>query len=84
MEKDEEYIKAVAALGTSMEELVKANNAIDIYEEYFTGRNLDYSTEKPEPRGFAQRGYPDGLDHYGRGRGGWATRADHGSTKEWK
>ncbi len=53
VEKDEEYIKAVAALGTSMEELVKANNAIDIYEEYFTGRNLDYSTEKPEAKTIA-------------------------------
>ncbi|KAK9868043.1 hypothetical protein WJX84_000850 [Apatococcus fuscideae] len=53
VEKDEEYIKAVAALGTSMEELVKANNAIDIYEEYFSGRNLDYSTEKPEARTIA-------------------------------
>ena len=36
-----------------MEELVKANNAIDIYEEYFSGRNLDYSTEKPEARTIA-------------------------------
>ena len=53
VEKDEEYIKAVAALGTSMEELVKANNAIDIYEEYFAGRNLDYSTEKPEAKTIA-------------------------------
>lgn len=60
MEKDEEYIKAVAALGTSMEELVKANNAIDIYEEYFAGRNLDYSTEKPEARTIAGLMDPSG------------------------
>ena len=38
MEKDEEYIKSIAALGGKVEELVKANNAIDIYQEYFSGR----------------------------------------------
>ena len=38
VEKDEEYIKSIAALGGKVEELVKANNAIDIYQEYFSGR----------------------------------------------
>ncbi|KAI9199587.1 WD40-repeat-containing domain protein [Polychytrium aggregatum] len=35
IEKDEEYIRAVQALGLSMEHCIKQNNAIDIYEEYF-------------------------------------------------
>lgn len=38
VEKDEEYIKSVTALGAVIEDLVKANNAVDIYEEYFAGR----------------------------------------------
>ena len=35
IEKDEEYIKAVTSLGGVVEQLIKANNAINIYEEYF-------------------------------------------------
>ena len=35
VEKDEDFIKSVAALGSLAEEVVKTNNAIDIYEEYF-------------------------------------------------
>ena len=38
VEKDEEYIKSVTALGAVIEDLVKANNAVDIYEEYFAGQ----------------------------------------------
>lgn len=37
VEKDEEYIRAVARLGGVVEALVKQNNAIDIYEQYFAG-----------------------------------------------
>ena len=37
VEKDEDYIKQVVRLGAVVEELVKQNNAIDIYEEYFAG-----------------------------------------------
>eukprot|EP00891_Asterochloris_glomerata_P005483 jgi/Astpho2/5483/fgenesh1_pm.00078_%23_1_t len=75
VEKDEEYIKSIAALGGKVEELVKANNAIDIYQEYFSGRVLDHSTEPPSARTLAvlrdptksQRGvqylswHPDGM-----------------------
>ncbi|KAK9824062.1 hypothetical protein WJX72_007469 [[Myrmecia] bisecta] len=53
VEKDEEYIKAIAVLGAAVEELVKANNAIDIYEEYFSGKVLDHSTEKPDAKTIA-------------------------------
>ena len=37
MEKDEEFIRTLASLGAAMEGLIKQNNAIDIYEEYFVG-----------------------------------------------
>mmetsp|Transcript_37152 Transcript_37152/g.82649 ORF Transcript_37152/g.82649 Transcript_37152/m.82649 type:complete len:561 (+) Transcript_37152:351-2033(+) len=47
VEKDEDYIRTVAALGASVEELVKQNNAVDIYEEYFTGVTSDHSAEVP-------------------------------------
>ena len=47
VEKDEDFIKAVAALGTLAEEVVKANNAVDIYEDYFAARQLEQNTEAP-------------------------------------
>ncbi len=37
IEKDEDYILTVVKLGNLAEELIKQNNAIDIYEEYFAG-----------------------------------------------
>ena len=37
MEKDEDYIRTVVRLGAVVEDLVKQNNAIDIYEQYFEG-----------------------------------------------
>ena len=37
VEKDEAYIKAVVNLATVAEQIVKENNAIDIYEEYWEG-----------------------------------------------
>lgn len=36
-EKDEEFVRALAALGATAEALIKQNNALDIYEEYFAG-----------------------------------------------
>jgi hypothetical protein len=35
IEKDAAYIKAVEAAGTRVENVIKANNAIDIYQDYF-------------------------------------------------
>ncbi|KFM24582.1 Dynein, 70 kDa intermediate chain, flagellar outer arm [Auxenochlorella protothecoides] len=35
MEKDEDYIRCTVRLGAVVEELIKENNALDIYEEYF-------------------------------------------------
>ncbi len=37
VEKDEDYIRTVVRLGGLVEDLIKQNNAIDIYEEYFAG-----------------------------------------------
>ncbi len=45
MEKDEHYIRAVVALCAGAEEVVKENNAIDIYEQYWEGDDAKYSTE---------------------------------------
>ncbi|KAJ3189484.1 Dynein intermediate chain 2, axonemal [Gaertneriomyces sp. JEL0708] len=36
VEKDDEYMRAVQNLGSAMEHCIKQNNAIDIYEDYFT------------------------------------------------
>jgi dynein intermediate chain 2 len=47
VEKDEDYIHTVAALGGAVEDLVKQNNVVDIYEEYFTGVATDHSAEVP-------------------------------------
>ncbi|KAF8065447.1 ODA6 [Scenedesmus sp. PABB004] len=47
VEKDEDYIRTVVALGASIEGL---NNAIDIYEEYFVGYAADHSGEPPSAR----------------------------------
>lgn len=38
VEKDEDYIRQVLRLGAVVEDLVKQNNAIDIYEQYFEGK----------------------------------------------
>ncbi|KAK3256100.1 Dynein, 70 kDa intermediate chain, flagellar outer arm [Cymbomonas tetramitiformis] len=47
VEKDEDYLHAIAKLGGQTEELVKQNNAVDIYEEYFEGHPDLESSEKP-------------------------------------
>ena len=47
IEKDEEYITSIAGMIGEVEELVKQNNAVDIYEEYFAGSVADHSTEQP-------------------------------------
>ncbi|KAL2916816.1 hypothetical protein HK105_203595 [Polyrhizophydium stewartii] len=47
IEKDEEYMRAIKALGDSMEHCIKQNNAIDIYEEYFVEAVDSISAEPP-------------------------------------
>lgn len=47
VEKDEDYIKTVQHLGGAVEDLIKQNNAVDIYEEYFTHIQTDHTSEAP-------------------------------------
>jgi len=47
VEKDEDYIKTISNLGVQVEDLIKQNNAIDIYEDYFSGAVADHSSEQP-------------------------------------
>lgn len=50
MEKDEDYIRTVVQLGAAVEGLVKQNNALDIYQEYFAGFDAQHSSEPPGAR----------------------------------
>tara|TARA_B110001452_G_scaffold81694_1_gene66792 strand:+ start:48 stop:941 length:894 start_codon:yes stop_codon:yes gene_type:complete len=50
VEKDEEYIKQVKALGEGVEHSIMQNSAIDIYEEYFAGEYADHSSEPPSAK----------------------------------
>lgn len=50
MEKDEDYIRTVVQLGAAIEGLVKQNNALDIYEEYFAGIDAQHISEPPSAR----------------------------------
>lgn len=50
VEKDEDYIKSIVGLGGQVEHLIKQNNALDIYEEYFSGALADHSSEQPYAR----------------------------------
>ena len=47
IEKDEDYIKTVVALGARLEQVIRANNAIDVYEEYFPDKAPDPGSDAP-------------------------------------
>ena len=47
VEKDDDYVKTIKALSDQMEHCIKQNNAIDIYEEYFTHELEDIVVEAP-------------------------------------
>mmetsp|Transcript_27129 Transcript_27129/g.55272 ORF Transcript_27129/g.55272 Transcript_27129/m.55272 type:complete len:571 (-) Transcript_27129:175-1887(-) len=49
-EKDEDYIRTIKGLGESLEHMIRQNNAIDIYEEYFIGDAVDHSGEPPSAK----------------------------------
>ena len=53
VEKDEEYKATVKGLGPILEDCIKQNNTIDIYEEYFEGSVVDHSSEPPSAKGMA-------------------------------
>uniref|UniRef100_A0AAY4E2Y1 Dynein intermediate chain 2, axonemal n=1 Tax=Denticeps clupeoides TaxID=299321 RepID=A0AAY4E2Y1_9TELE len=49
VEKDEHYRSAIVRLGSIMEHYIKQNNAVDIYQEYFTeGQEEDDEEEEQE------------------------------------
>ncbi|RKP21569.1 WD40 repeat-like protein [Rozella allomycis CSF55] len=50
VEKDEEFLRSVVSLGDIVEECIKQNNAIDIYEEYFVEKEEDWTLEKPQAK----------------------------------
>jgi len=50
VEKDDEYVKQVKALGDAVEGDIKQNYAIDIYQEYFAGEYADHSSEPPSAK----------------------------------
>jgi len=47
IEKDEDYIRTVVMLGARLEPVIKANNAIDVYEEYFPNKPLEPGSDAP-------------------------------------
>ena len=50
VEKDDDYIKQIKALGDAVEGDIKQNYAIDIYQEYFAGEYADHSSEPPSAK----------------------------------
>mmetsp|Transcript_3157 Transcript_3157/g.6112 ORF Transcript_3157/g.6112 Transcript_3157/m.6112 type:complete len:559 (-) Transcript_3157:222-1898(-) len=50
IEKDEDYIKSIKSLSDTLEKCVKQNNAIDVFEEYFSGAYADHSSEPPSAK----------------------------------
>ncbi|XP_030631557.1 dynein intermediate chain 3, ciliary, partial [Chanos chanos] len=51
VEKDEHYVNTIMQLGGLMEHCIKQNNAIDIYQEYFTDEGVaEESKEQPSAK----------------------------------
>ncbi|PAA61501.1 hypothetical protein BOX15_Mlig008431g2, partial [Macrostomum lignano] len=50
VEKDEMYISTVQTLGGQMEHCIKQNNAIDIYQDYFSDVEIQASEEPPSAK----------------------------------
>jgi dynein intermediate chain 2 len=50
VEKDEDYVRSIKALGDTVVHLLKQNCAIDIYEEYFANSTEDHSSEPPSAK----------------------------------
>jgi dynein intermediate chain 2, axonemal len=59
-ERDEDYIATVARLGTVTEEVIKQNNAIDIFEQFFTDRSANYTNDVPEAKAITNFRDPHG------------------------
>ena len=52
-EKDDDYKANMKALGPIISRCMRQNNTIDIYEEYFSGEDRDWSSEPPSAKGLA-------------------------------
>mmetsp|Transcript_5082 Transcript_5082/g.7878 ORF Transcript_5082/g.7878 Transcript_5082/m.7878 type:complete len:595 (-) Transcript_5082:83-1867(-) len=50
IEKDDDYIRTVDALSVVVEQCLKQNLSLDIYQEYFSGTFADHSSEPPSAR----------------------------------
>jgi len=61
VEKDEEYIRQVRALGDAVEGDIKQNYAIDIYQEYFSGDYADHASEPPSAKTLSVFRDPDDV-----------------------
>eukprot|EP00762_Andalucia_godoyi_P000256 ANDGO_03198.mRNA.1 Dynein intermediate chain 3 len=48
--RDEDFIKNVRAIADRVDHVTKQNNAIDIYEDYFSGDYMDHSSEPPSAK----------------------------------
>lgn len=48
VEKDADYIRTVMSAGATVEQMIRQNNSVDIYEEYFQGQVIDHSSEQPD------------------------------------
>ena len=54
VEKDDDYIRQVKTLASTIEGDIKQNYSIDIYQEYFSGESAtDYSSEPPSAKTLA-------------------------------
>lgn len=50
VEKDDNYQRQVKSLGERVDYLIRQNNAVDIYEDYFAGAVVDHSSEPPSAK----------------------------------
>eukprot|EP01112_Ceratiomyxa_fruticulosa_P014830 TRINITY_DN4297_c0_g1_i3.p1 TRINITY_DN4297_c0_g1~~TRINITY_DN4297_c0_g1_i3.p1 ORF type:complete len:588 (+),score=110.60 TRINITY_DN4297_c0_g1_i3:166-1929(+) len=72
VEKDDEYIVSVRRLGDEMEKYIKQNNAINIYEDYFT-ETVDHSSEPPTAKTVMVLRSPHTTQRHGAMSISWAT-----------
>jgi len=61
VEKDEEYIRQVRALGDAVEGDIKQNYSIDIYQEYFSGEAEEHGSEPPSAKTLSVFKDPDAV-----------------------
>lgn len=50
VEKEQEYVNAVKGMASNVEHTLRQNSAIDIYEEYFSGLQVEHTTDPPSAK----------------------------------